>query len=201
MYDLEAILNHVPHGAKPQITSYLNTYKVAVVITRQRHTKHGDFRNYSNGNTQITINKMTNPYRFLITLVHELAHLETFKSFGRSVKPHGLEWKQKFRLLMLPFLNPTVFPEPLLSVVAHHLKNPKASSDTDFELVMALKNFDPETAKIDVFELKEGTHFSMYNGNVFIRGKKRVKRYECKEVQTGRTYLFSPHAEVTPIHL
>jgi hypothetical protein len=27
-------------------------------------------------------------------------------------------------------------------------------------------------------------------------GNKRIKRYECIEVITGRTYLFNPNAEV-----
>ncbi|MFT4850069.1 MAG: SprT protein, partial [Sediminicola sp.] len=27
-------------------------------------------------------------------------------------------------------------------------------------------------------------------------GKKRVKRFECMEIATGRVYLFNPNAEV-----
>ncbi|MFT5985531.1 MAG: SprT protein, partial [Planctomycetota bacterium] len=30
----------------------------------------------------------------------------------------------------------------------------------------------------------------------FRRGNKRVKRYECVEIATGRVYLFNPNAEV-----
>lgn len=200
MKDLDSILQYVPTAAKSQIKDYLDVFKITVHVTAKRVTKHGDFRVYPDGSTRITINEMSNPYRFLITLVHELAHFDTFKTYYRRVKPHGVEWKQKFQLLMLPLLNPSVFPEPLLSVLAHHLKNPKASSDSDLDLVMSLKKYDADSFKIYVFELDHGTLFSIYNGRQFLRGKKRVKRYECKEVKTGRIYLFSPYAEVTKIN-
>jgi len=44
--------------------------------------------------------------------------------------------------LFLPFLNPEIFPEPICSLLAAHMKNPKASTDRDFNLVMALKKYD-----------------------------------------------------------
>ena len=99
--------------------------------------------------------------------------------------------------LMLPFINPGVFPEPLLKVIALHFRNPKASSDTDFKLVMALREYDPVTDKTHIFELEEGTLFSIADGREFILGKKRVKRFECEEATTKKKYVFSPHAEVT----
>ena len=60
-----------------------------------------------NGDYQITINNDLNKYRFLITLIHEMAHLVTFKDMPRS-KPHGKEWKINFQRLMLPFLHPEI---------------------------------------------------------------------------------------------
>ena len=62
---------------------------------------------------------------------------------------------------------------------------------------MSLKKFDKTPPKTHVFELQQGTRFKIYNGREFLMGKKRVKRYECKELTSGRTYLLSPHAEVT----
>ena len=47
-----------------------------------------------------------NPYRFLMTLVHEVAHLVAFQKYGRAIKPHGKEWKFTFQTLMLPFIRP-----------------------------------------------------------------------------------------------
>ena len=107
-----------------------------------------------------------------------------------------MEWKRTFQHLMLPFINPLVFPEKLLPLLAKHFKNPKASSDSDAALSLALKQFDIPSDKIYVFEVPLGSTFKLYNGKVFKRGTKRVKRYECVEVKTGRTYLFNPNAEV-----
>ena len=101
---------------------------------------------------------------------------------------------------MLPFIRPEVFPSSLLPVLARHFKNPKASSDTDAYLSVALKEFDPQNNKNYIFELPIGSVFRIHNGKVFKRGNKRVKRYECVEVNTGRVYLFQPNAEVELIN-
>lgn len=170
-----------------------------MVITRKRVTKHGDFRALHEGGHQITVNEMPNPYRFLITTLHEIAHLVAYKNFGRTIKPHGKEWKITYKKIMLPFLTPNIFPEALLEILQSHFRNPKASSDADFKLVMALNKFDPVNEKNYIFELERGEVFEIHNGRRFIRGKKRVKRYECREVDTRRMYLFSPHAQVIKI--
>ena len=145
---------------------------------------------------QITINCNLNEYRFLITLIHEIAHFEAYRNFGRFIKPHGKEWKQTFQRLMLPFLNPEVFPMELLPLLAKHFKNPKASSDTDIKLALALKQFDPPNDKTYIFEVPLGDHFKIYNGRIFKKGAKRRTRYEGVEVKSGRLYLFNPNAEV-----
>jgi SprT protein len=98
---------------------------------------------------------------------------------------------------MLSLINPAIFPDNLLKVIAHHFKNPKASSDTDFRLFMELSSFDEITNKTHIFELAEGSLFSIPDGRKFIIGKRRVKRFVCEEVSTQRKYVFSPHAEVT----
>lgn len=170
-----------------------------MVITRKRVTKHGDFRALHEGGHQITVNEMPNPYRFLITTLHEIAHLVAYKNFGRTIKPHGKEWKTTYKKIMLPFLTPNIFPDALLEILQSHFRNPKASSDADFKLVMALNKFDPVNEKNYIFELERGEVFEIHNGRRFIRGKKRVKRYECREVDTRRMYLFSPHAQVIKI--
>ena len=149
-----------------------------------------------NGQHQITVNASLNKYRFFMTFIHEIAHLVAFQKFGRMIKPHGREWKFTFQQLMLPFINPSIFPSQILPLIAVHFKNPKASSDTDARLSLALKQFDPPNDKNYVFEIPDGGMFRMYNGKIFKRGNKRVKRYECLEVATGRIYLFNPNAKV-----
>ena len=190
---------YIPNQAIPYVLQLLKHEHLFVKIKKERKTRHGDYKRLSNGVHQITVNSNLNPYRFLITLIHEIAHFETYQRFGRGIKPHGKEWKSTFQRLMLPVLNPEVFPRELLPLLANHFKNPKASSDTDVKLVLALKQYDEPNGKNLIFEIPEGTLFKLYNGRVFKKGMTRVKRIECLEVKTGRMYLFNPNAEVEPI--
>lgn len=187
---------YIPEQAVYQVNTLLQHDNLSVLIKKERKTRHGDYKSLPNGKHQITINSNLNCYRFLITLIHEIAHFETYKAYGRTIKPHGKEWKRVFQHLMLPFLNPEVFPDSLLPLLANHFKNPKASSDTDVKLALALKQFDAPNDKTFIFEIPFGDKFKLYNGKVFIKQNKRVKRYECIEERTGRLYLFNPNAEV-----
>ena len=196
---LSAIENFVPTASIPLLSKYLVRWEVNLVITRKRVTKHGDFRALPKGGHQITVNEMPNPFRFLITTVHEIAHLLTYKNFGPRIKPHGKEWKHTFRKIMLPFLIPEIFPQELLKILQLHFRNPKASSDTDIKLALVLNKFDPENKKNYIFELEDGSVFEIHNGRRFVRGKKRIKRYECREMNGKRLFLFSPHAQVIKI--
>lgn len=193
------LYNHIPQQAIAQINQLLEHDNLVVLVKKERKTRHGDYRPLPNGKHQITINENLNHYKFLITLIHEIAHFEAYKAFGRYIKPHGLEWKHTFQRLMLPFINPDVFPMDLLPLLARHFKNPKASSDTDSKLALALKEFDEPNDKTYIFEVPFGETFVFRNDKRFKKGNKRTKRYECTEIKTGKVYLFSPNAEVALI--
>ncbi len=192
----EVLLKYIPRASVQPVFELVKAYNIHLKIVNERVTRHGDYRKMPNGQHQVTINSNLNPYRFLLTLIHEIAHLVAFTQYGKRIKPHGKEWKQTFRELMLPFLRPEVFPVKLLPFLALHFKNPRASSDTDSKLSLALKEYDPPNDKNYIFEIPNGGTFRLYNGKIFIRGKKRVKRFECREIATGRIYLFNPNAEV-----
>ncbi len=190
------IKDYIPEIAISKVLKLLEDDNLEVKIKNERKTRHGDYKRLPNGKHQITINSNLNVYRFLITLIHEIAHFEAYKIYGKFIKPHGIEWKRTFQHLMLPFLNPEVFPDHLLPLLAKHFKNPKASSDTDVDLALALKQFDKLNNKTYIFEVPIGSTFKLYNGKIFKMGQKRVKRFECIEVKTGKLYLFNPNAEV-----
>lgn len=192
----ETLFKYIPHHAVEPAFELIKNFGVHLKIVNERVTRHGDYRRMPDGGHQITINANLNKYRFFITLIHEIAHLVAFKKYGARIKPHGLEWKHTFQKLMLPFIRPEIFPTQLLPIIAQHFKNPKASSDTDARLSLALKHFDPDNDKNYIFELPLGSLFKLYNGKVFKKGKRRIKRYECIETATGRIYLFQPNAEV-----
>ena len=195
---MEEVLSFLPQQACSQVKQLLLANSIRVKLTKERRTKHGDFRLRPGDTALITVNKTPNPYRFLITLLHELAHYQVTKDFSYRIKPHGIEWKKTYQALALPFLNPKIFPDPLCRLLAGHLRNPKASTDSDFALVMALKKFDPPSLTTPLFELADGQQFKLENGRVFVKIKKRRTRFECKELLSGKLYLFSPHAEVLP---
>ena len=193
----EVLQRHLPPEAVQSCFELVKAKGVHLKITPLRRTRHGDYRRLPDGRHLITVNASGNPYRFLITLIHEIAHLVAFERYGRTIKPHGPEWKHCFQQLMLPFLRPAVFPHRLLPLLAKHFKNPRATSSTDAQLSLALKAYDPEGRTQSVVqEIPLGTRFRAANGRIFLKGNKRIKRYECKEEQSGRTYLFQPHAEV-----
>ena len=192
----EILYKYIPKAAVETVNELLALHRVQLKVVKERVTRHGDYRKLRNGQHQITVNSNLNSYRFLITLVHEIAHLIVFIEEGRRVRPHGKEWKYIFRQLMLPYIRPEIFPNDLLPLVALHFKNPRASSDTDVKLALALKRYDTANNKNYIFEIPFGGLFKLYNGKVFKRGNKRVKRYECLELKTGKLYLFNPNAEV-----
>ncbi|GHC49011.1 SprT-like domain-containing protein [Ulvibacter litoralis] len=192
----EVLEKYIPEAAVIPTFELIKMNNVHLKIVNERVTRHGDYRKLPDGAHQITVNSNLNKFRFFITLIHEIAHLVAFQKFGRRIKPHGREWKHTFQQLMLPFIRPEVFPSQLLPLLALHFKNPKATSDTDTRLALALKHYDAPNDKNYIFEIPLGGHFRLYNGKIFKRGKQRIKRFECLEVATGRVYLFNPNAEV-----
>ena len=192
----ELLKHYIPQKAIPLVLELLVNDNLEIKVKNERKTRHGDYRRLKNGKHQITVNSNLNHYRFLMTLIHEVAHFETYKTYGHYIKPHGVEWKRTFQHLMLPFLNPLIFPNHLLSILAKHFKNPKASSDTDLTLSLALKQFDEPSDQYFVFQVPEGGIFRLYNGRIFRKGIKRRKRFECIEVKSGKLYLFNANAEV-----
>lgn len=193
---VETLKKYIPERAASPVFALIKEHAVYLKIVNERVTRHGDYRRLPNGQHQITVNVSLNKYRFLVTLIHEIAHLVAFEKYGRRIKPHGFEWKHTFQHLMVPFIRPEIFPQELLPFLARHFRNPKASSDTDAHLSVALKKYDPPSDKNYIFEIPAGSTFRIHNGKVFKKGHKRVKRYECVEIASGKVYLFQPNAEV-----
>ena len=188
---------YLPEHAVQSVFELIVAHEVHLKIVNERVTRHGDYRKGVSGKHEVTVNANLNKYRFLITLIHEIAHLVAFEKYGRYIKPHGDEWKMVFQRLMVPYIRPEIFPHSILPLVANHFKNPTASSDTDARLAFALKQFDERKADIHfMHEVPSGSFFRLTNGRIFQKKGLRVKRYECLEVKTGKLYLFNANAEV-----
>ena len=190
----------IPEKAAQLSLDYLNHYHVHLTITRERKSILRDYRHATrSSNHRISVNGNLNRYSFLITLIHELAHLETFMEYGNQVQSHGREWKAIYRKMLEEFIRLAVFPADILAALRKSLHNLPASSCADEDLMRVLKGYDEKTGELILVEqIPEGACFSLEDQRVCRKGKKLRKRYQCVELATGKLYLFSPIYEVKP---
>lgn len=192
---IDKLLPYIPIAAKYSLENLLNNYTFQLKIVKGRKTKRGDFR-ATKPIATISINNNLSKEQFLITLVHEIAHLETYLRHPKA-KAHGIEWKQNFKRLMLPFLNNDIFDDELLMPLAKHLMNAKATTDSDplLSTKLLLKNKEINTDKCFIFDLEPGVLFELNNRTFKLLNKRRT-RYECIEISTRKKYLVNGSAPV-----
>ncbi len=195
---INALQQYLPPGTYEPVLNYLQQYKVHLTVARERKSILGDYRHRTQAeNHRISVNGNLNPYSFLITLLHELAHLLTFEQWGNRVQAHGKEWKASFGQLLEQFIRHNVFPPDIKAALVRSLHNPAASSCADVALLRVLRGYDKKEAGLLFVEaVPEGALFSTTDGRVFRKGDKMRKRFRCEEVATKRLYLFSPVYEV-----
>ncbi|MBC7933752.1 MAG: SprT-like domain-containing protein [Rhizobacter sp.] len=192
---------YIPEESFEGVMYYIRHYKVQLTVTRARQSILGDYRHAHAGkNHRISVNGNLNKYSFLITLLHELAHLFTYERFGHRVQAHGTEWKAAFGNILARFLKQKVFPADIAATLAHSLQNPAASSCADEKLLRVLKNYDPVKEGYFLLEqLPAGSLFEIKGKRIFSKGDKIRKRFKCQELATGKWYLFSPVYDVVKI--
>jgi hypothetical protein len=198
---LSTLQLHIPAPAVEYCFNLWLKYRFAFKLRKSRITKVGDFTFRTGQTPLITVNADLHPYSFLITYIHEVAHLETHTIFGHRVEAHGEQWKETFQELMIPVLNSAIFPEDLLMVLTRHMASPKASSFSDSELTAVLRKFDKNQAAIVLLsQLPEGSIFGLH-GRWFKKGKPKRTRVMCREVNTKRDYLVPLDAPVSGAQL
>lgn len=196
---MQDFLNYIPLSAQPYCKILRARYDFKFILKRSRLTKLGDFRvNRASGEYSVSVNRDLNPYQFLITFIHELAHLKVAEDHPRTAKSHGHEWKNAFKELLQPILTDNVFPDPLFSVLKKHMLNPKAAAGSDPKLWNALKGFDYNQESYQLNSLEDGTSF-IFRKKQFTRVRKRRTRILCKEVVSKRLYLIPGIADVEVI--
>jgi len=198
---LEYLRQFIPEAAVPKVLHYLHQYTVHLTITRERKTVLGDYRHATSHQThRISVNSNLNKFAFLITLIHEIAHLVTFMQYGHRVQAHGREWKNWYALLLKDFLELKIFPADIEHSLLQSINNLPASSCADDNLMRVLKKYDGFADGLVLIEqVEEGKLFDIGEGRVFKKGKKLRKRYQCVEMHTGKVYLFSPVYEVKAV--
>lgn len=195
---LDHLQNYLPPGTYDAVINYLQQHKVHLTITRERKSILGDYRHRTqHANHRISVNSNLNRFAFLITLLHELAHLLTFEQHSNRIPAHGREWKMIYGQLLKQFVTGKIFPADVEKELLMSLKNPAASSCAEDGLLRVLRKYDEKDSHHRlVEELSLNELFLISDRRIFKRGEKLRKRYKCKEVQTGKEYLFSPVYEV-----
>lgn len=194
--------DHVPELAYAYCDHLYKTYKFDFFLSRPRNTRLGDFTIKPGFVPRITVNRNLNPYNFLITYLHEVAHCvvytQTKNRLRKRVAPHGVEWKREFGILLAPVMNDRIFPEDILLPLLNYAKNPKASTSGDQILYNAIKKYDDQSLnanKVALVHLMEGSNFVFHNRQ-FVRGTLRRTRVLCTDKISQRRYTIPAHALV-----
>jgi SprT protein len=195
---VKVLAQYLPPDAAPLIGRWIDYFKCEFKISRNRGTKFGDYRAPFDGKGhRISVNYDLNAYAFLVTTVHEFAHLHTWNEHQHKVKPHGLEWKSNFKKMMQPFFEKNIFPPDVQQAITKYLNNPAASSCSDLNLYRSLRKYDPvKESATTVEKLPMKALFKLKDGRIFRKEEQLRKRFKCVEVKSRRVYLFSPVAEV-----
>ena len=198
-HPMHALAAYLPDNTFEPVVNYIHQYKIHLTVTRKRRSVLGDYRHAAGwDNHKISINGNLNKYEFLITFLHELAHLFTFEQYKNRVEPHGIEWKNYYSLLLQDFVSKKIFPADIEKALQKSIKNPSATANGETELLMVLRNYSQQLRPgyTIVDKVPDGAHFITDNGRQFLKVGKRRKRYECVELKTGRRYSFSGLSEV-----
>lgn len=194
------LINYLPAEYIDYIVKLLIAHPVKFKIVKPRKTKLGDFKaGLKNEKHQITVNGNLNQYSFLITTLHEFAHLIAFVKFGFRISPHGKEWQQTFIELLTPIVNTGHLPKDIETAVLNSMIRVKASSCTDVQLQRTLMKYDSHEEEVMTLESLDKNSIFALNGKSFSKGNLRRTRYLCKDLDSNREYLVHALAKVTKI--
>ncbi|OWR15581.1 SprT-like domain-containing protein [Chryseobacterium sp. VAUSW3] len=184
---------YLPENTLPFLKTWFGEHYIHIKITKGRNSKLGDYRKMPDKSHQITINSTLQPQLFFFVLTHELAHLLAFENFGNRISPHGSEWKNTFRTMLLESIS--IYSEDLKPIILKFSKAPKANfmSSPDLVKYFHIKNYEDETSYIEDLETEDRF---IYRKQTYIIEGKRKKNYICLNLDNGKRYIFKPLARV-----
>jgi len=198
--ETETLARFFPVEAADRIASLLDEYAVQLKVSRTRVSKLGDFRpGRGSGWHRISVNANLNQYEFLLVFLHELSHLIVYQTHGRSVLPHGKEWKAVYGGLIREFTETRMFHPALHDQLLRYSQRVKASGVADISLALALRMFDKSDDDQGwhyLEEIPEKSLFRARSGKVFRKGERIRKRFRCFCLNNNLSYLIHPMAHV-----
>lgn len=198
------LIPFLPPNTFEEVIQYFQNHTIHLTLTRERKSVLGDYRHPTRDAPyhRISVNATLHQYSFLITLLHELAHMLVFIQYQGKVMPHGSEWKNQFQKMLIPYVGKNFFPKDIEAALIRYLNNPKASTCTDTHLYKALYRYNHNKEGWTLLEdLALGSHFKIENGHCYQLLEKRRSRYRCQELKSEKMYLFPSIYEVYPLDL
>ncbi|TAF35478.1 MAG: hypothetical protein EAZ57_09630 [Cytophagales bacterium] len=200
---IEGLSAFMPLAAVKKAFELMKHYKLHVKVVAPRKNVLGQFAVRSGRERPVlSINSDLNPYQFLITFIHEVAHFTVWQIHGFRVKPHGTEWKQEYSRLLNPFLCTSIFPLDVLYALEKSLKEIKASSCSDPELYKVISRYDkPQEGRNTQLVALEQIAFDDYFvfQDIVYQKKKHLRTYcECVQITTKRLYKIRLSVMVSP---
>jgi SprT protein len=198
----------LPAGTSAYVEELLGRHAFHVRLARPRRSKLGDHMPPVRGRPahRISINDDLNPYAFLTTLLHEIAHAATWerhergRRWGRRLRPHGSEWKREYRGILEPVVALGVLPADVEAAVSRSMNRLAAATCSDRDLLLALARYDRVDPRfIRVEEVAIGGFFRTGSGAVFRAGRPLRSRRQCFELRTGNEYRVHGLARVEPL--
>lgn len=195
----------LPAAAADYVAEVIRAHRCEVRLSRPRRTKLGDHRppGRARPRHRITINEDLNPYAFLTTLLHEVAHAATWERHRRRwlpPRPHGPEWQREFAALLEPVVTTAILPADVRDALAGAMRGAAAATCSDRGLALALSRYDPpRPGLVRVEELAAGALFRTDCGTVFRAGDIVRTRRQCFESRTGAEYRVHGLARVEPL--
>lgn len=193
--------NYLPTQAVDRVFDYMDHYCVRLHITRERRSKLGDYRwpqprhNYH----EISVNGNLNEYYFLWVLLHEMAHLNCHQQYGSEVAPHGHEWQEEYRVLIIDYAD--CFAPDLLPLLKQYCSRIPLSHTIETKIEQHLKHHDANyiaTTCTLLNELTPGATFRIKARpeRCFRAIEKRRTRWLCEDIRNKQKFLVNGNAEV-----
>lgn len=199
-HELSTLKKFLPEDTLEDVLEFMHRYHIHLILRKDRKSILGDYRPPQQGKPHtISLNISLNPYHFLITFIHEVAHLVNYLNHKHRVAPHGGEWKATYAMLLKRFLDKQVFPEDIRRALDASMGNLSATTCSDPALYKALKRYDKRQEGVLLVEqIPIGQCFRTSDNRVFKVLARRRTRYVCEEVSSRRRYLFPGLYEVLP---
>lgn len=191
-YSIQKLADYLPNGSYELVVQWFEKFPVHLQITKPRSRILGNYRNPVPPEVVhlITINRDLNPYSFLVTLLHELAHMVTYIQYQHRVKSHGVEWKANFSNILKDYIGKSILPTDIELALVQSIDDIKASTCGNEVLYKALAKYDDNNlGLIHANEMIVGDRFVTKNNLVFkILSFKRT-RLLCLNLMDNKQYL------------